>query len=102
MKTCYYKFPCHPHEMVANSPRNVTPNVRMLRAHMITTIAELSQQYDQQTLDTKLYADVDASGDIVGLDMSKLVNLGINMCQGTRIPLGQLTAKHWSTMRFTN
>ena len=51
MKTCNYKFPCHPQDMVDNTPDTVTATSRMLRIQIINMIVELSQKYKQNKID---------------------------------------------------
>lgn len=100
--TCYYKFPCHPKEMFDNSPSNMSDIVKNLRVQMISIIAELSSKYSQKELDNKLFVDIE-NGDIVGFDMSELMNISLTFSDNSqRVPLGKLTAKHWQTMRVTN
>lgn len=99
--TCYYRFPCHPEEMFRNSPK-LSDESRMLRINMIKQLAELSSHFPQEDLDTKVYADVE-DDEIVGFDMAELQgvpDMSQITCVGTRrIPLGQLSAAAWTTMR---
>jgi hypothetical protein len=98
--TCHYMFPCHPAKMYEDTPSKMKNNTRMLRVEMITMIAQLSQQFSQEDLDTKIFVDI-KNNDITGLDMAELFGMsGMNLCVGNqRIPLGQLTATNWKTMR---
>jgi hypothetical protein len=99
--TCFYKFPCHPKEMYDDSPPNLSNLSRLLRVQIIEMIANLSQSYTQEQLDTKLHVDVDEDNEIVGLDISELIGLPLNMCEGKRILLGTLTSDNWKTMKVT-
>lgn len=98
-KMCHYRFPCHPRDMIAGSP-DLDPTARILRMHMIETIAELSQKYNQTKLDNKVYIDVDDFGNIQGLDVSKLIGLNANFCLGRSVPLKQMTDMSWTSMRI--
>jgi hypothetical protein len=96
--TCNYQFPIHPAEMFKNN--NLSKDARILRTHMIQNIALLSQTHTQDTLDNKLYIDVE-DGEIVGFDISELTMPGANMCIGQqRIPLKNMKAKNWKTMKM--
>lgn len=99
--TCNYQFPLHPAEMFQNC--KLSEDARMLRVHMIQNISMLSQTHNQNTLDNKLFVDVE-DGEIVGLDMSELTLSGVpeaNICIGQRrIPLKHMTAKNWKTMKM--
>lgn len=95
---CNYRFPIHPLEMFQHN--KLSKDARILRVHMINNIELLSQTYTQDTLDNKLYIDVE-DGEIVGLDMSSVTMPGANMCIGQqRIPLKNMNAKNWKTMKM--
>lgn len=100
MTTCYYKFPCHPNEMFSNTPGNMTDEARLLRVQMIEMIVELSQKHSQKIINKKLYVDVDEENNIVGLDMSKILDINANFCLGKRVSVGKLTARDWTYMKI--
>ena len=100
---CNYEFPCHPADMFRNSPDDMTDDARTLRTHFIRYIAELSKKFSQNTLDQILLIDIDAQGQIIGMDMSGLYSQESDtMCVGQRcISLGDMTAEHWTTMKVS-
>jgi hypothetical protein len=71
--TCNYKFPIHPAEMFQY--KKISENARVLRAHIINNIIMLSQTHTQDTLDNKLFVDVE-DREIIGLDMSSVTMPG--------------------------
>jgi hypothetical protein len=99
--TCNYKFPCHPADMFSKSPKALTQSTRNLRVYMINVIADLSQTFSQDEIDSKVFVDVDDSKQIIGLDVSQLV-LGSDgsMCVGKPTRLGKMTVKNWTKMRM--
>lgn len=98
--TCHYKFPCHPQDMMSNTPDRVDSSARMLRVQIINMIAQLSQKYNQQQINEKLFVDIDENQEIIGLDISKLSNMDIDFALGTLISVGDLTAEDWTNMRI--
>ena len=96
-----YRFPVHPSDMFARSPATLSNDDRVLRVKMIEMICNLSQTFDQGTLDDNVRVDV-KDGCIVGLDMSKLWfgNVQATACEGTPVPLKRLSAENWITMTF--
>ena len=100
VQTCRYMFPLHPQEMFNKTPRNMDESTRMMRLEIIKHISELSQTYSQFDLNNKLYMDVDSDNNIIGLDMSNLVEININMCLGRRVNLGTLKAVDWINMKI--
>ena len=98
--TCNYKFPAHPSDMMGK--KGQSDSTRVLRCHMIQGIAEMSQNYDQETLDKNIFVDVDDDGIIIGMDLSQLLGIGLgSFCVGNRVPLGMLTKKHWYNMKYS-
>jgi hypothetical protein len=75
--------------MFRNSPK-LSDEARMLRCEAIKQLAELSTNLSQQDLDTEIFVDVEGD-EIVGFDLTALLGMP-NVCVGTRIPLGRLTA----------
>lgn len=100
MKTCNYKFPCHPQDMVDNTPDTVTATSRMLRIQIINMIVELSQKYKQNKIDKKLFVDIDDNNRIIGLDLSKILNIDIDLVVGKRLSIGKLTKDDWTNMKI--
>jgi hypothetical protein len=92
-----YHYPIHPTDMVQQSSPDMDKVARMLRLEMMKTIDTLSQKYSQQVLDKKVMIDVE-EGQICGMDTTCLSGSG-NLCLGTPMPLGQMTAQHWITMQ---
>ena len=85
--------------MIRNSAP-LTQSMRIFRIQFIKMITDMSQQYSQYELDTKVHADV-LNGEIVGFDLSELVGMPEmrTMCIGNkRVKLGSLDASNWCTM----
>lgn len=94
---CKYVFPIHPKDMFADK-RCSKADERVLRCEMIKWISDLSQEFSQEDLDTKIFIDVDKKGSIIGLDFGVLT-MGQTFSKAT-IPLGEMTAENWSTMHI--
>lgn len=99
-KTCYYRFPCHPAEIISCTSKQLSENTRMLRVHMIKMIADLSQSYSQNDLDEKIHIDIDDDNNIVGMDLSLLIGLSTPLCFHNSMKLGDMTEHDWVHMKL--
>lgn len=99
-KTCYYRFPCHPAEILSCSSKELSADTRILRVEMIKTIAELSQTFPQHELDNKVHIDLDDEGNIIGMDLSILIGLSAPLCFHSSIKLGEMTEDNWIHMKL--
>ena len=88
--------------MFRNSAPTLSQSARVLRVEAIEVIAKLSQDYSQEDIDSKMYADV-LDGEIVGYDVSELYGVPEMraMCVGNkRVKLGDLSAQDWCSMHI--
>lgn len=72
----------------------------MLRLQILTQIANLSQTFSQEQIDTKTCVDVDENNNIQGFDMSEIFNMGGGMCLGRKVYLKDLTSENWIMMKM--
>lgn len=98
-KTCHYRFPCHPAEIISCSSKQLSDSTRILRAEMIKMIADLSQTYSQKELDEKIRIDIDENNSIIGMDLSLLIGLSASLCFNNSIKLGEMTEEIWVNMK---
>ena len=98
-RMCFYTFPVHPKEMYDNTPNMVCDNTRLLRVNTIRMIAELSQQFNQDQLDSAIFVDI-KDGEIIGFDFSRILGLpDLKCCIGdSQLALKDMTKKMWITM----
>lgn len=100
-KTCHYRFPCHPAEIISCSSKKLSEDARVLRIEMIKMIADLSTSYSQKDLDEKILIDIDDQGYIIGMDLSVLIGLSEHLCFHKSIKLGDMTEDNWIQMKLS-
>ena len=95
-----FTFPCHPDQMITDTPATMSSSTRQLRKIMIERIVELSKTYDQNTIDANVYADVAPNRRIIGMESMGIHAdaSDVNLCRGRRVPIGQLTMSAWTNM----